>query len=237
VLKAVFFDAAGTLFETRLPVAEIYAELARQFGIEADARQVGAAFRSAFESAPALAFGTRHRAEELRRLERDWWHKRVAETFTQIGKFADFETYFDRLFAIFADPSTWEICPEAITTLKRLKSEGLIVGVISNFDSRVHRLLDGLGLGALLDSTTISSEAGFAKPAPEIFALALKKHHLRPLECLHVGDSIPLDVEGAQTAGIRAILARPEHEAPSGVVSVRSLGEIPNLVKNLGLTF
>jgi putative hydrolase of the HAD superfamily len=239
MLKAVFFDAAGTLFESRLPVAEIYAELARQFGVDADARQVGAAFRNAFGSAPALAFGTGHRTQELRRLEREWWRQRVAETFTQIGEFADFEAYFDRLFAIFGEPATWEPCPEAIPTLQRLKDEGLIVGVISNFDYRVHGVLGGLGMDALLDSTTISSEAGYAKPASEIFALALAKHRLKPLECVHVGDSIALDVVGAQTAGIRAILVKAgtDPDALPAVPAVRSLGQIPDLVKTLGLTF
>jgi len=238
MLKAVFFDAAGTLFETRRPVAEIYAGLAREFGLEAKPRLVGAAFRSAFGSAPGLAFGPGHQPQELRALEREWWRQRVAATFAQIGQFADFDAYFDRLFATFADPLTWKAYPEAIPALRRLRDEGLIIGVISNFDYRVYGVLDALGLGATLDSTTISSEAGYAKPAPEIFELALGKHRLARSECLHVGDSIPLDIVGAKAAGIRAVLMRAEAntDTPAGTLAVRSLEEIPDLVEKLRLT-
>jgi putative hydrolase of the HAD superfamily len=238
MLKAVFFDAAGTLFETRAPVAEIYAGLAREFGLEAKPRSIGAAFRRAFGSAPGLAFGAGRQPQELRKLEREWWRQRVAETFARIGKFADFDAYFDRLFATFADPLTWKAYPEAIPALRRLKDQGLIIGLISNFDHRVYGVLEGLGLGATLDSTTISSEAGYAKPAPEIFELALSKHGLACSECLHVGDSIPLDIEGAKAAGINPILMRAaaNTHTPAGTLAVKSLEEIPDLVEKLRLT-
>ena len=60
--------------------------------------------------------------------------------------------------------------------------------MISNFDYRVYGILEGLGLTGYFDSMTISSEAGWAKPAPEIFKAALVRHGLAPDEALHVGD-------------------------------------------------
>src|SRR5271170_5091084 len=98
MITAAFFDAAGTLFEAREPIGRTYARLARDFGLDAPEDAVAASFRRAFGAAPGLAFGPGFRDDELRRLEREWWRRRVGETFDPIGKFSDFEAYFDALF-------------------------------------------------------------------------------------------------------------------------------------------
>src|SRR5579863_7093081 len=113
MIRAAFFDAAGTLFEAREPVGRTYARLAREFGVEASEEAVAAGFRRAFGEAAGLAFGRGHPAGELRRLEREWWRKRVAETFLGIGTFADFDAYFEALFAYFGDPLHWVADDEA----------------------------------------------------------------------------------------------------------------------------
>ena len=63
-IKAVFFDAAGTLFETREPVGESYARFARANGVETSAWDVDAAFRRTFRDTPPLAFGLARKPEE-----------------------------------------------------------------------------------------------------------------------------------------------------------------------------
>ncbi|HKV55831.1 MAG TPA: HAD-IA family hydrolase [Candidatus Binataceae bacterium] len=217
--KAVFFDAAGTLFETREPVGYSYARIAREFGVHAEPEQVTVAFRRTSHEAPGLAFGPGRGAEELRRLERRWWYDLVEATFASFEKFNDFEGYFDSLFAFFADPANWLADPEAVPTLEALRRHGLTLGVVSNFDHRLYRILDGLGLRRCFDSVTISSEAGFAKPAPELFEMALKHHGIRADQALHVGDSEHLDVAGATGAGIAAVLIdrkSPEHRVRVG---------------------
>jgi putative hydrolase of the HAD superfamily len=78
--------------------------------------------------------------------------------------------------------------------------------MISNFDYRVYGILEGLGLRRYFDSMTISSEAGWAKPAPEIFRVALERHAIQPAEALHVGDSEDTDLAGARAAGIAGVL-------------------------------
>jgi putative hydrolase of the HAD superfamily len=206
MLKVVFFDAAGTIFETRTRVGESYARIAREYGVNATATQVGAGFRRAFHNAEGLAFGPGHNDPELRAMERRWWREIVAETFAGLGTFTDFDAYFDALFTFFGDPANWRADPEAAPTLQRLKSGGLELGVISNFDYRLYRILDGVGLGGYFDSITISSEAGYAKPSPKLFEAALARHNVAPGEALHVGDVEHLDVEGAQAAGIAAVL-------------------------------
>ena len=206
MLKTIFFDVAGTLIITRERLGLSYARLARQYGLEADDKAVGAAFRRAFDAAPGLAFGPGHDAIELRRLEREWWRRVVVDTFAGFGQFRDFDGYFAALFDFLGDPANWKVDADAMQLLARLKERGYSLGVISNFDHRVYGILEGLGLDRYFDSMTISSEAGWAKPAPQIFRTALERHAIEPGEALHVGDSEDTDVVGAQTAGIAVVL-------------------------------
>ncbi len=239
MLKAVFFDAAGTLLEPRNPIGQSYARMAARFGVAAEPAQVSAAFRRAFHETPGLAFGPGHEGGELRRLEREWWRGVVARTFDRLERFDDFDTFFDALFAFFGDPANWRSDPAAAAILKRLRARHIALGVLSNFDYRLYGILDGLGLGRYFDSITISSEAGYAKPAPEIFRIALDSHGVAAGEAIHVGDSDSHDLAGARAVGMPVIIVAPELEVPvrieGGYARVRSLGEIEEAAKRMGL--
>jgi len=90
--------------------------------------------------------------------------------------------------------------------LTQLKARDLELGIISNFDSRLFTVLRGLGVADAFDTVTISSLAQAAKPAPQIFHIALEKHAVDPDEALHIGDSLRDDVEGAKKVGLHAAL-------------------------------
>ena len=240
MLKAVFFDAAGTLFDAREPVGHTYARIARQHGLRAADAAVSAGFRRAFASTPGLAFGPGRPADEIRRLEREWWYGLVRRSFEGLGEFDSFDAFFAELFAYFGDPENWVALPEAHSVLQSLEDANLKLGIISNFDFRLYRILDGLGLKQFFDTVTISSEAGYAKPAAEIFATALASLDVAPAEAVHVGDSEHMDVRGAQDAGLRAILIDmgPNRASASdgGVPRVSSLAEIIEVMRLLRFT-
>jgi putative hydrolase of the HAD superfamily len=240
LIRAVFFDAAGTLFEPREPIGRTYSRLARDFGLDAPEDAVAACFRRAFGAAPGLAFGPGFRPDELRRLEREWWRRRVGETFAPIGKFADFEAYFDALFSYFANPGHWIADLEAAPTLQRLKGDGLKLGVISNFDHRLYRILDGLDLTRHFDSITISSEAGYAKPRREVYDAALTRAGVPAHDAIHVGDSEHLDLAPAAALGMAAVLIDRENAqaAPSitgRTARISSLASVPQVARVLEL--
>jgi putative hydrolase of the HAD superfamily len=73
------------------------------------------------------------------------------------------------LFEFFARAEAWKLYPETIEILEQLKKRGLILGVISNFDSRLFGLLDGLGIAHFFDLVVISTQVGAAKPEAAIF--------------------------------------------------------------------
>ena len=71
-IKAIFFDAAGTLIKPARRVGETYAVLARKYGIEVSAAEIAERFRLCFHSAPPLAFpgAPTARIEDLERADR-----------------------------------------------------------------------------------------------------------------------------------------------------------------------
>ena len=81
----------------------------------------------------------------------------MAQVFEPWGEFAKFDNFFDELFAYFARADAWPLYPEVFDTLAALKQRGLILAVISNFDSRLVRILDGLDVGASFAEIFVSS--------------------------------------------------------------------------------
>lgn len=204
-IQGVFFDAAGTLMQPVRPVGETYAHLARHYGIKVTPSDVTARFHFCFASTPPLAFPKASRSELLD-LECAWWKKLVQEVFEPWGPFPGFDDYFAGLFSHFAQPEAWKLFPEVMGTLVLLKERDLILDVVSNFDSRLIGILEGLGVAPYLDQIFVSSRIGYAKPAREIFQAALDAHGIAAKHIIHVGDSQEKDFDGARSAGLEALL-------------------------------
>jgi putative hydrolase of the HAD superfamily len=117
--------------------------------------------------------------------------------------------------------------------LQRLRKAGFILGIISNFDSRILTVCTDLEIFEYLDSIQISSREGAAKPDPQIFWKALQHHGLLPREAVHVGDNLEEDVRGAEKAGLIPIFLNrdPDPKGPEGVVLIRNLNDILPTVK------
>ncbi|HEY7554840.1 MAG TPA: HAD-IA family hydrolase [Candidatus Binatia bacterium] len=229
-VKAVFFDAAGTLIKPSRPVGESYAAAAQKFGVSISPSEISSRFGACFKSAPPLAFPG-ERPEKIPTLEFDWWKRLVARIFEPLGHFYDFDDFFMTLFSYFARPESWTLYPEARETLAGLEKRGLMVSVISNFDSRLLPILDGLGVAKHFEHVFISSHIGWAKPAREIFDCALTAHKINPSEAVHVGDNLDADVQGAANAGLDAVfLDRSGMRHVSAPCCIRNLGELLSLI-------
>lgn len=231
-IKAIFFDAAGTLFTVNGSVGATYACLAEKHGKHVSVHDLEAGFRRCFGAAPPMAFPGAS-ADAVPALEKQWWYDVVQNVFSRLGPFPEFHAYFDELFSFFAQAEAWQLYPETVETLQTLKAQSVIVGVISNFDSRLFGLLDGLGIAQFFDSVVISTQVGAAKPEVAIFTQALAHHALAPEQALHVGDSYEMDIVGAQTVGLTPVLIdrRAQPSRSSAHLSVNSLLELPALLQ------
>ncbi|HEX2228574.1 MAG TPA: HAD-IA family hydrolase [Candidatus Binatia bacterium] len=225
-IEAVLFDAAGTLIKTARSVGESYAALAQKYGLEVAPAELAPRFRDSFERFAPLAF-PEAKTSTVQALERAWWKKVVQQVFSPFGPFAEFDSYFEELFAYFAQAGSWVPYPEVRETLSALRERGVRLAVVSNFDSRLIAILEGLDLASLFDRIFVSSSVGYAKPDPRIFEFVLNAQRLAPEKVLHVGDSVSNDIVGATAAGIKGILVdrkgTHEHGAVQRIGSLREL--------------
>lgn len=219
VIRALLFDAAGTLIEPAEPVAEVYARHFAAAGWRIDASAIRAAFGAVFSEAAPPDYRS---AEDGDLAERVWWREVVFRTLGGCGVevAGDREralACFDGLFRYYAAPGAWRVFPEVAAVLEEARRAGLATGVVSNFDRRLHGILDGLGLS--FGFVLTSADARARKPDPSIFRQALARLGMSPSEVRHAGDSPAADGDGARGAGIRPFLvARPERDLRDFVV-------------------
>jgi putative hydrolase of the HAD superfamily len=227
-LKAVLFDAAGTLFRVRGSVGQAYATVAARHGVATSAEEMEGRFHSAFRSMPPMCFpGVPE--EDLPEHERAWWRKVVSDALAGF-RLDDVETFFSDLFSYFARADSWELYSDVIPALSGLRARNLRLAIVSNFDSRLTQICEGLVIARFFDAVVMSSQAGCAKPDPRIFAIALECLGVSPLEALHIGDSETLDAEGAQAAGLRALLIDRAADSSEPGYRIRDLRELLGLV-------
>jgi putative hydrolase of the HAD superfamily len=218
--KAVYFDAVGTLLFPSQPVARTYAEFARRLGIEVDVERFPGAFREAFARQERLDSQNNWRTDEAR--ERARWRAIVGELISDTASAACFE----ELWAWYGKPEAWKVNQEFAEVSLDLTRRGLIVGVASNFDSRLNTLVTAMPeLARFRDRCVISSLTGWRKPAHEFFAAVVHDARCSAEHILYVGDDPRNDMDGAVSAGFSAILYDPLDRA-EGRNRVRSLRDL-----------
>lgn len=217
--KVIFLDAAGTLFDVRGSVGEVYGKFARSWGITVSNEDLNTAFFQSFASASPMAFPGRELAK-IPQLEFEWWQAVAAKAFQIAGvfnQFSDFPKFFAELYAHFATAEPWFVYPDVLPALNKWQQQGIELAVVSNFDSRIYAVLKALNLAEYFTSVTISTEVGAAKPDSQIFTAALQKHTSIAEDVLHIGDSFKADYCGAKAAGLKAIwLNREQEKVESG---------------------
>lgn len=205
--NVIFLDAVGTLFGVQGSVGEVYGKLARSFGVDVSIELLNDAFYQSFQASSPAAFpGVALNA--IPQYEYAWWRSIAIATFQRIGvldKFAAFESFFECLYAHFATAEPWVLYPDVIPTLSHWQQQGIPLGIISNFDTRLYAVLRALTLDTFFTSVTISTEVGAAKPSPTIFVEALQKHNCLAHQAWHIGDSKNEDYQAAQQAGLQGI--------------------------------
>lgn len=220
-LRVIFFDATGTLIGLPHGVGHHYSEVARRSGLDVSKAVLDKAFRAAWTSMAAPKVTRVSRPDD----DKGWWRKLVHRVLDSLPERVpatfDREGYFEELYAEFAKPGVWDVFPETRSVLARLSGEYRL-GIISNFDRRLHLILDELGIGSLFKHVIVSSEVGADKPDPWIFQEALRIAGVRASEALHAGDEPKSDWEGAAAAGMQVFrLKRPENSLSDLVKMVR----------------
>ncbi|TDM11966.1 HAD family hydrolase [Macrococcus lamae] len=95
---------------------------------------------------------------------------------------------------------------DTLDTLRRLQARGYKLGIITN-GSTEHQtmIIDVLGLETSITSFVISEQAGYRKPAPQIFHMMLDQLSERPENCMFVGDHPDNDVRASHELGMVSV--------------------------------
>ena len=199
-LKAIFFDAAGTLFYLSKTVGDHYTLVGSEVGLALDAQRLDRAFYAAWKQMPTRAAIDGPREND----DKDWWRALVDLVLDQGAPSLnemDRDNFFEIAYEHFAEPGVWELYPEVPEVLQKLQPR-FQLAVISNFDGRLRFILEHLGISKFFAHIFISSEIGADKPDPEIYRRAFKFIGLKPNEVLHVGDDSERDWKAAAAVGL-----------------------------------
>jgi putative hydrolase of the HAD superfamily len=219
MIRAVFFDAVGTLIEPAPAAVEVYHTVACKHGSRLSLEMIRSRFASAFRREDALDRAAEWRTDEAREERR--WRSIVASVLDDLR---DGEPCFQELWQHFAEPESWRCLPGVEETLAELARRGYQLGLASNFDSRLRAVKEGIAALTPLHCLVISSEIGWRKPARAFFERVVTEADVAPGEILFVGDDPVNDDEGARAAGLRVLLLDP-HGGPERLTRLNDLLE------------
>lgn len=201
-MKTLFLDAGGVLvFPNWSRVRDVLAK----YGVHVDAGALAAAEPHAKQR---IDVGTTIDATDDS--QRGWLYFNLVLTEAGVTLGEQTRAALAELHAYHAALNLWEtVPPDVAPALDRLRQLGLRIAVISNANGTLRRTLDRVDLAARVDAVLDSCEEGVEKPDPRLFQLGLERIGGRAETTLHVGDIYHIDVVGARSAGLRAVLLDP----------------------------
>ena len=114
----------------------------------------------------------------------------------------------NEMFDQFSNASYWKKNEQCDLVLEKLKDRGIKLGIISNFDERLFKIVENLHISKHFDFACIPANSkGHFKPEQEIFLEAYKKSKLNSKQhMVHVGDDLKLDYHAAHAFGCNSLL-------------------------------
>jgi HAD superfamily hydrolase (TIGR01549 family) len=124
--------------------------------------------------------------------------------------------------------------PGALDTLRRLRTAGLKIGLVSNCASDVPALFAQTPIAPLVDVALFSCSEGVMKPDPAIYHRVADRLGVEEARCLYVGDGTDDELAGAAAVGMTPVLLHAAGTPPTwDGLRVSMLAEIVELVEAL----
>jgi putative hydrolase of the HAD superfamily len=231
--KAVFFDAGETLVYPHPSFSELFAEVLRAEGVVVDpavVQEVVSAYSQKFTE--TVQSGEARLWTTSPERSRAFWDGVYRGFLEEVGVAEHHDRLVERLYATFSDLASYRLHPDVIPTVDRLRDAGISLGVISNFEEWLERLLETLGVTDYFPVRVISGVEGVEKPDPEIFRIALERAGVAAEESVYVGDHPFFDIEAAEEVGMVAVLIDRRGRYPDAEgIRITSLEDLPAAVE------
>ena len=118
------------------------------------------------------------------------------------GSFSSLDSAVEAHFNMM--PKVVALHPKTEAMLRRLRSRGVPVGVVTNGSSKTQwGKLRNTGIAALVEACVVSEDFGARKPEPAIFRHALELISAEAESTLFVGDNVENDIIGAFRMNMR----------------------------------
>lgn len=234
-IRAITFDCAGTLIDVDWQPAAFATDCVERLGIPVD--------RALSESNYTRLLQTRWRHYQQLNLSRDekvcdgFWQELTRDWMAQTGidpksEEAIWNEAWQGLYG--SQSRVFKLFDDSLEALQAMKSKGLKIAAVSNWDYSLHRVLKLLKIDVLFDVVVASLEEGMEKPDPKIFQIALDRLGANASNTIHVGDSPLDDVQGARNAGLHAILLDRRIEATPSKTLVSDLRQLSEVLDWIG---
>lgn len=216
LIRGVFFDLDGTLYDRDAAILEIGE---KQFEF----------FRSELDHVSHSDF-----IRNLVALDAHG-HGRAPQFHHQLAAELGFSTHLaDRMEEFFRAryPECCRVSEDTLRTLNTLREQGLKLGLITNGPTSWQETkITAMGIHSKFDTILISGSEGIEKPDPRIFARALERCDVEAAESIFVGDHPDADIRGAKAAGLRPVWKRMAYwNVPPDVTTIDRISEILLLI-------
>ena len=221
--RAVLLDAGGTLFFERPTRYEVYGAAARDRGVDVSDVEMKTRMREALEALPREFEGSF-------RFTEPWFRAFIELVFGALRFRGNWEELSRHLLDTFRDGPIYHPFSDTRAAMSNISGMGIPIAVVSNWGPPLPAILGRLGLGRYVDVIVTSAVVRMEKPEPAIFHRAAAALRVPIDACLHVGDRLDNDLDGARTAGADARLIDREGRRPDHPDRIASLAEISALV-------
>lgn len=203
--STIVFDVGGTLLRFNLDLlARAYVDAVAPLGVALDFAQARSVVAALERELPART------QERLISLEKDngtgFWDEFYGNGFFRLGITSDMSAAAVHIRERFQRAEFEMVFDDVVPALDALTMRGFALGILSNFSPNLEGVLRQVGVHRYFSFFVVSAIAGVEKPDPHIFDLAVRAANRPRSEIVYIGDSIFHDIEGAQRAGIDAIL-------------------------------
>ena len=230
---AVFFDAGETLVHPHPSFPDLLSEILNREGFDVSPERVRERSHVVFDRFRSAAEANELWTTSPERSRR-FWHEVYAIFFREL-EIPNANGLIDVVYGEFTDLANYRLFDDVPDVLERLRDAGLVLGVISNFEEWLERLLEQLGVRALFDVRVISGVEGVEKPDPRIFELATTRAGVAPERSVYVGDNPEFDVGPALAVRMVPVLIdrRGRFEQEERAIRITRLDQLPGV---LGIT-
>ena len=208
MIRAVCFDWFNTLARYQPPREELQSQALQEIGISVSPQEIIrgllVADRGYFEENTVSPIRKRS-PEEQAKIYTNYQKTILTEAGINLHREQEMLLKIMQRMQELSVGMTFTLFDDVLPTLKTLKEQNLILGLLTNLDRNMNPICRELGLEPYINFI-VTGDVGVDKPEPPIFLAALQQAGVDASETVHVGDQYKLDVIGARGVGITPIL-------------------------------